>query len=153
MSNGDGGSDQLMEPQAVVLRFVEEVQNGHQLDNLERYFHPAYVDHATPGGLPPAPGTEGIEGFRQFFQVMLKAFPDLHMTVEATICQGDVVVTRKIARGTHSGDLWGTLPTGKSVQLEVIDIFRVADGKLREHWTQLDLLALARQLGIRPPGI
>ena len=109
-------------------------------------------DHATPGGLPPAPGPDAIAGFRHFFGGMLHAFPDLTVDIQDMITEGDRVVTRKVMRGTHRGDLWGAPPTGKEVQLEVIDIFRVADGKLAEHWTQLDVLAVARQLGIRPPG-
>lgn len=146
------GGGRWGEPQGVVRRFVEEVQNGHRLDDLGQYFHPAFLDHATPGGLPPAPGPDAIAGFRHFFGGMLHAFPDLTVDIQDMITEGDRVVTRKVMRGTHRGDLWGAPPTGKEVQLEVIDIFRVADGKLAEHWTQLDLLAVARQLGIRPPG-
>ncbi len=140
------------ETKSVVRRFVEEVQNGHVLDDLGRYFHPAFLDHAMPGGLPPAPGADPVEGFRNFFGAMLRAFPDLRVRIEDMIAEGDLVVTRKLMRGTHRGELWGSTPTGKEVQLEVIDIFRVADGRLKEHWTQLDFVALARQLGIRPPG-
>ena len=85
----------------MVHRFVEEVQNGHRLADLARYCRAAYVDHATPGGLPPAAGATGVTGFRLFFAAMLKAFPDLTMVIEDTVAAGDLVVTRKTARRTH----------------------------------------------------
>ncbi|MDA8144449.1 MAG: ester cyclase [Thermaerobacter sp.] len=141
-----------MDPKSVVRRFVEEVQNGHQLADLERHFRPDYVDHATPGGLPPAEGADAIEAFRRFYGGILQAFPDARVTVEDMIAEGDLVVTRKTLEGTHRGELWGQPPGGKTARLEVIDIFRVVDDRLAEHWTQLDFLALARQLGLRPPG-
>ena len=62
------------------------------------------------------------------------------------------MVTRKTFRGTHQGEFWGQPPTGKRIEFEVIDIFRVADGKIVEHWAQLDALSLARKLGLRPLG-
>jgi steroid delta-isomerase-like uncharacterized protein len=138
---------------AVVLHFVEEVQGKHRLDLVADMLHPDYIDHAQPGGLPPAPGvTDAREAFKRFFRVMLQAFPDLDVTIEDQIAEGDKVVTRKTFRGTHRGELWGQPATGKRVSLEVIDIFRVQEGKIIEHWAELDLLALSRQLGLRFPG-
>ena len=138
---------------AVVLHFVEEVQGKHRLDLVNDMLHPDYIDHAQPGGLPPAPGvTDAREAFKRFFRVMLQAFPDLDVTIEDQIAEGDKVVTRKIFHGTHRGELWGQPATGKRVNLEVIDIFRVHEGKIIEHWAELDLLALGRQLGVRFPG-
>jgi predicted ester cyclase len=60
------------------------------------------------------------------------------------------VVTRKVFRGTHSDEFWGVPATGKRIDLEVIDIFRVAGGRLAEHWAQLDIMAVLRQIGAVP---
>ena len=140
------------ETKAVVLRFVDEVQAKHRLDLVDDLLHPEYIDHARPGGLPPAETDDARESFKRFFSGMLRAFPDLAVTIDDQIVQGDTVVTRKTFRGTHRGELWGQPATGKRVELEVIDIFRVHEGKIIEHWAELDVWALGRQLGIRPPG-
>ena len=141
------------DPKAVVLRFVDEVQAKHRWDLVEDLLHPDYIDHARPGGLPsPAGMGDAREAFKRFFGGMLRAFPDLAVTIEDQIVEGDKVVTRKTFRGTHRGELWGQPATGKRVELEVIDIFRVHEGKIIEHWAELDVWALGRQLGIRLPG-
>ncbi|MGB8414016.1 MAG: ester cyclase [Candidatus Binatus sp.] len=140
------------EAKAVVRRFVEQVQDQHRLEFIDELFDPEYIDHATPGGMPPAAVKNPVDGFRQFFSGMLSAFPDLRVTVEDQIAEGDKVVTRKQFRGTHSGPFWGVAPSGKRLELEVIDIFRVRKGRLAEHWAQLDVMALLRQIGAGPPG-
>ena len=149
--NGNSG-DRRQDPQAGVLRFGAEVQPGYPLDDLARHCHPASVDPATPGSLPPAPGAEGAPAFRQFGRTMRAPFSDLPMTVEATISQEAFVVMRKIARSTHLGEWWGEPHPGKPGHLAVIAIFRVADGRLSEHWTEPDRLASPRQLGMRSPS-
>jgi predicted ester cyclase len=72
------------------------------------------------------------------------------MTIDAQIAEGDLVATRKTLRGTHRGELWGLPPTGNRIEFEFIDIFRVAEGRLIEHWASIDRAALRSQL--RPPG-
>ena len=79
---------------------------------------------------------------------LLQAFPDATMEVNEQLAERDLVVTRKTFRGTHLGVLWGLPPTGNRVEWEFIDIFRVSDGKLVEHWTSMDLDALRSQ--VRP---
>ena len=136
------------ENKAVVRRFVEEVQSHHKLELVDQLFDPSYNDHASFQGSVP-----GIEGFKQLFGMMLGAFPDLHAIIHDQIAEGDIVVTRKTFEGTHKGDYMGVPPTGKQFELGVIDIFRVVDGRLVEHWMQADSLGMMRQLGLIPsPG-
>ncbi len=140
----------LGENKAVVRRFVEEVQSQHRFDLLDELFDPDYIDHAVPVGAPPARGTEY---FRQFFTAMLRAFPDTRATIHDQIAEDDKVTTRKTIRGTHQGEFMGIPPTGKEVELLIVDIFRVTGGKLAEHWGAWDRLSMLEQLGAMPtPG-
>ncbi len=134
------------ENKAVVRRFVEEVQGHHKLELVDQLFDPSYNDHASGPGIVP-----GIEGFKQFFGMMLRAFPDLHATIHDQVAEGDKVVTRKTFEGTHKGDYMGVPPSGKQVEIGVIDIFRVVNGRIVEHWMQQDRLGFMQQLGIIPP--
>ena len=135
------------ENKAVVRRFVEEVQSQHKVELVDELFDPDYIDHAVPLGMPPARGT-GY--FKQFYNAMLQAFPDLHATIHDQIAEGDKVTTRKAFRGTHRGEFMGIPPTDKKSELLVIDIFRVTDGRLAEHWGTWDNLSLLQQLGAMP---
>lgn len=138
----------LDQNKAVVRQFVEEVQSQHRLELIDQLIASEYNDHATGPGIIP-----GREGFKQFFGMMLSSFPDLHATIHDQIAEGDKVVTRKTIRGTHKGVFRGIPPTGKQIELDVIDIFRVANGKIVEHWMQADFLGLLQQVGEVPaPG-
>ena len=130
----------------VVARFVEVCQNQHDLAAADAIFHPQFVNHAIPGGRPLPPTTRPAEGFQLFYGMLLAAFPDASMHIEEQIAERDLVVTRKTFRGTHRGELWGLPPSGNPVQIEFIDIFRIKDGQLVEHWWQFDSDALRRQM-------
>ncbi len=132
-----------------VRRFVEEVQSQHRLDLVDELFDPDYIDHAVPVGMPPAQGT-GY--FKQFFTMMLQAMPDARATIHDQIAEGDKVTTRKTFHGTHQGEFMGIPPTGKEVELLVIDIFRVTGGKLSEHWGTWDRLSILEQIEAMPPS-
>ncbi len=134
----------------VVARFVEVCQNQHDLAAAETIFHPEFVNHYEPAGRPLA-GVPGrpASAFQQFYGMLLRAFPDATMTVEEQIAERDLVATRKTLRGTHRGELWGLPPTGNPVEWEFIDIFRVKDGMLVEHWTHMDFDALRAQMRSR----
>ena len=138
------------ENKAVVRRFVEEVQNNHDIDAVDELFSPDMVNH-TP---MPVPGIENTnEGFKQFFSAMLAAFPDAHFTIHDQVAEGDTVVTRKTFHGTNEGEFMGMPATGRQVSMDIIDIWRVADGRLTEHWGVLDQLGTMQQLGVIPaPG-
>jgi steroid delta-isomerase-like uncharacterized protein len=81
------------------------------------------------------------------------AFPDLQVTIHDQIAEGNTVVTRKTYQGTQLGAFMGLPPSGKRMSVEVIDILRIVDGKITEHWVVGDELGMLQQLGALPaPG-
>ena len=104
------------------------------------------VDHNPNPGQAP-----GLEGVKQVFGGFRAAFPDLTLTVEDMIAEGDKVVSRLTIRATHRGDFQGIPATGKQVTQTGIDILRIAGGKVVERWGEFDNLGLLQQLGVVPP--
>lgn len=131
---------------ALVRRGVEQVWNGANFDAADEIVAHDFVVHAS------RPGNEihGSEGAKQYFAMLHQAFPDLKFTIDDHIAEGDRVVTRWSARGTHKGEFQGIPPTGKEVTLSGIDIDRIAGGKIVECWMNLDELGLLQQLGVIP---
>jgi len=130
----------------VVSEFVRRCQDQHDLAYADEVFHPLFVNHYRPGGRV-IPSTERpASGFQAFYGELLRGFPDASMEINDQVAERDLVSTRKTLRGTHQGDLWGLAPSGNRVEFEFIDIFRVADGQLIEHWTSMDLDALRSQM-------
>jgi predicted ester cyclase len=137
----------------VVARFVEVCQNQHDLAAADAMFHPGFVNHHVPEGRPRPPTTRPAENFQRFYGMFLQAFPDATMQIEEQIAERDLVVTRKTFRGTQLGELWGLLPTGNRVQAEFIDIFRIRDGLLAEHWFHFDFEALRSLMRAAQPDL
>jgi steroid delta-isomerase-like uncharacterized protein len=107
-----------------------------------------FVEHQ---GGPGFPATK--EGTLDFFHALLEAFPDLHMNVEDVIADGDKAVARVTTTGTHRGDFMGIAPTGRTVDMQLIDIMRFdGAGHVCEHWGVADMLSLMQQLGVVPVG-
>jgi steroid delta-isomerase-like uncharacterized protein len=94
----------------------------------------------------------GAQALKQVWATLLRAYPDLHLTVEDLIAEGDKVVCRNVVTGTHQGEYMGLPPTGKSVTYNEIFIFRFAGGRIAETWGIVDVLAQMRQLGAIPGG-
>lgn len=100
----------------------------------------------------PTPGlAPGIEGAKQAFEIALAAFSDFRHVIEEQLVDGDKVITRVTGHGRHTGEFLGIAPTGKEVTMPGVAIHRIADGKLVEHWGQVDALGLLIQLGVVPP--
>jgi len=96
---------------------------------------------------------QGIDAYQQWLSMYYTAFPDLHLTMEDIIAEGDIVVVRQTFRGTHQGELMGTAPTGKQVTVLGINILRIVNGKSVEEWLNFDALGMVQQLGVVPaPG-
>jgi predicted ester cyclase len=125
---------------AVVRRLFEEVINPGDLGRAGELVRADFVEH---GGAPSQ--APDLEGFKQVNTMLRAAFPDLRLTVEEMVSEGDRVSVRCTARGTHQGEFWGVPPTGSRVAWEVISIVRVAGGKIAERWSQSDVAGL-RQL-------
>ena len=135
------------ENKAVLRREVEELYNHTgNLDAVEEIFSPDYVSYEPTSG-----ETRGIEGARQFAATFRQAFPDLQNTIEDMVAEGDRVVVRFRARGTHDGETeaFGP-PTGKRMEITGITIKRVSEGKIAEAWTNFDALGMMQQLGLIP---
>ena len=92
----------------------------------------------------------GIEGLTQFVSMMRSALPDLRITLEDDMAEGDKVVTRWIGQGTHQGELMGIAPTGNQVTITGITIHRIEDTKIVEEWSNWDALGLMQQIGAVP---
>jgi steroid delta-isomerase-like uncharacterized protein len=129
----------------VASRWYEEVFNAGNLALIDELFAPNFVDHDPSNPLP------GLEGVRQLVSMYRGAFPDLHLTIDDEITEGDKVVTRFTGRGTHMGPLMGIPSSGKRVTITAIDILRFENGRIAEHWGNQDLLGMMRQLGAIPP--
>jgi steroid delta-isomerase-like uncharacterized protein len=99
----------------------------------------------------PLPGdATGAQLLKQVWVVLLRAYPDLHLTVEDLIGEGDKVVARIVCSGTHTGEYMGLPPTGKSIAYDEIFIFRFDDGRVVETWGVVDVYSQMKQLGVIP---
>ncbi|MEZ4674419.1 MAG: ester cyclase [Caldilineaceae bacterium] len=129
----------------LVTQMVDVVQNQHQLDRMPDFFAPDFINHLDHA--PESP-LNSIEKAQQLFTQMFAAFPDMEVTIEQQVAEGDLVMTHKRFIGTHRGSFMGVAPTGKQITFAVIDILRVEQGKIVEHWAIQDRLALMEQLGL-----
>jgi steroid delta-isomerase-like uncharacterized protein len=126
-------------------RIFEEVLNAGNLAVAEDLFAPNYVLHVPTGTF------RGAEGLKEYLMGMRSAFPDIQLTVEDTIAEGDKSVIRWTAHGTHRGAFQGIAPTGKQATVTALSLFRWTNGKAEEAWTVYDLLSVLQQLGVIPP--
>ena len=131
---------------ALVRRAVEEVWNKGNYDVVDELAASDILVHAST----PDREVHGTQGVKQFYGALRSAFPDIHFTIEDQIAEGDRVVTRWTARGTHTGAFNGIPPTGKQGIVSGIDIDRIANGKVVECWPNADELGLLQQLGVIP---
>ncbi len=130
----------------LMRRFIEEVFNKKKLTALDELIASNHIDHSAAAASLPV----GPEGSRQAIGMMLTGFPDLHVTVEDMIAEGDKVVVRLTMRGTQQGAFGSIPPTGKQVAVSTIDIVRIEGGKIAEEWGIDDMLGMLQQLGIVP---
>ena len=130
---------------ALVQRFFDEVINQRNLAALDQLVSPSAVNHTVPSGLPQGPS--------QFLSMHLNAFPDVQATVEELLADGDRVVARVSYRGTHQGAFRSISPTGKPISVMAINILRIVNGQIVEHWGLADRNSALQQLGVVPlPG-
>lgn len=132
------------ENKGIARRAFEEVYGNRNPDAADEIYAPDFVDHD-----PAAPEemTRGPDGVKQQAAMYSGAFPDIQMTVEEQIAEGDKVVTRWSAQGTHRGELMGVPASGNQVTVSGITIARLADGSIQEEWTNWDGLGLLDQIG------
>ena len=122
--------------------------NEGKLDGFMDMLADDFVEHQVLGEFPPRKA-----GVRQFFEAFFAAFPDLRNDLQDVITSGDKVVARVRVTGTNQGEFMGMPATGKSIDLEAIDIVRFGDdGKAVEHWGAMDGIEMMQQLGAVPGG-
>ena len=128
---------------SVTRRLFEEVVNHGRLDLIDELIAEDAVEHEE---LPIASG-EMRTDLRMWLTELRRAFPDYHVEVQDVIAEDDKVVARERITGTNVGPLMGIPPTGRPICVAGIDIVRVADGRIVEHWGMTDSQTMARQLG------
>ncbi len=107
-------------------------------------------DFVWHGGMGPGEGQRGPAATKPVATALSGAFPDLKITHDDVVAEGDKVLIRWTARGTHRGEFQGIAPTGKAVTVTGVDLFRIAGGKIVELWQEADRLGMMRQLGVIP---
>ena len=134
------------ETKAIARRLLEEAFNGGNLDVVDELVSPEFVNH--DAALPEP--TRGVEAAKASIAAYRAAFPDLRLTIEQQVGEGEFVTTRWTGTGTHQGDLMGMAATGKQSTVTGITIDRIVDGRFVESWTNWDTLGLMQQLGVVP---
>ena len=139
---GEGPTAEEENNLAVMGRIYEEFINQGNVEVFDELVAQDVVEHEEFPGIEP-----NHEGVKQFFAMFRSAFPDLHFEVEEMFAAGDKVVARIVMHGTHEGEFMGMPPTGNKISVEAIDIFRLVDGKVAEHWGIGDSMTMMQQLG------
>lgn len=127
---------------AKVRRIVEEAINRGEMAVVDEVISDSYVYHV--------PGNEvtGPDGFKLYIAMMRAALPDLNMTIEAMVAEGDMVASRFVVRGTHHGDFMGVAPTGRKVEISEAVFIRFKEGTEVEAWPYADTMSIYQQMGV-----
>lgn len=128
-----------------VRRFFEEGPSKGDLRAADELLAPDFALHT------PLPSAPGIQGMNDVISACRAAFEHLNVTVEDMVAENDRVAARFTARGIHKGAFMGLPPTGKSITMTGIEVFRMENGRIAELWGEANLLGLMQQLGILPP--
>ena len=139
------------EANKAIVRRYREILNANQTDKLGEVLAPDFKAHNLMPGLPP-----GLAGAQMVHQGTVAAFPDLHVTTEQLLCDGDSVIEVWTQTQTHTGMAVFGLPanTGKAVKTTGISLYRIANGKIVEHRAEMDFFGVLMQLGLlQPPGM
>ena len=128
-------------------RWFNEVVNEGKVDVIDELIADDFVDH------DPFPGTSAdVKGLKDGIEMIRSAFPDVQMSIDEAIAEGDALAIRSTTRGTHDGEFMGMPATGKKVEVAGYDIVHFEDGKVTEHWGVIDTGAMLEQLGVAPPS-
>src|SRR6476660_1256873 len=143
----------LHENKASFRRIPEVIFNTGNIDVADDVMEPNYIEHIP---MPPS-FTADREGFKKFVQMWRSAVSDLHYTIthftdEDLIGEGDCVVHRVVGHGTHTGGFMGIPPTGRELEWTETHIGRYANGKMVEHWGQIDVASIVQEMGVVPGG-
>jgi steroid delta-isomerase-like uncharacterized protein len=131
---------------AAVRRFVEEIKNQRKIDQMGDVFHADYQEH----NLTVNSFGGGVTGYQKFLTHLFSAFPQDNVKIDLIVAEGDMVVYHGTETGTHSAEFLGIPATGRSATWTEIQFFRFQDGKVAEHWIDVDLFSWFQQLGVIP---
>lgn len=136
-----------MDPRTLLEEHTETVWTQGDLDAVDRFIAADYVEH------DPSVEEElnGPDAYRRNVESFRSAFPDLVVTIEDSIVEGDRIAMRQSFSGTHEGEFMGVEPTGNEVESTSLLICRVEDGKIAETWVETDMLGLLAQLDVDVP--
>ena len=133
---------------AATARRMYDLLNSGDIDGFGEALADEFVEHEETPGLAPTK-----DGVLEFFRMQLAGFPDLRMEPQDVLVCDDKVVIRSKITGTHQGELMGIPATGRSVDVQVIDIVQFRDdGLAHEHWGVIDSMTMMQQLGVVPDG-
>jgi steroid delta-isomerase-like uncharacterized protein len=146
--SGSGRSTDVSteENKRISWRLQEEVFGQGNLKSVDELLAPDYLSHA-PGDPELSRGPEDI---KQIVRAYHSAFPDINFTVEKQVAEGDMVVTRWIARGTHRGEFMGIPPSGRRIEVSGMSMDRISRGRIVENWNNWEALEMMRQIGAIP---
>lgn len=130
------------ENKAIITRMNKEYIEEGNVDIVYELFDNDFVNHTAPPGLPP-----GQQGIIVFFDHILKpAFYNLKVVIHDQIAEGDLVTTRKSYHAIHNGEFFGVPASNKSVIMDIIDIMKLNEGKITDHWGMVDMPGLMAQI-------
>jgi steroid delta-isomerase-like uncharacterized protein len=131
----------------IIRTLAEDVIHRGDLDRVAEFFAPEYAPHD-----PSNPGRRGgVEGAREFIGMLHAGLGDVRYSIEGLTAEADRVVYRWTLQGTHTGVFMGIPPSGRTIRVTGMDMFRLADGKIVESWASADALGMLQQLGVLPP--
>ena len=128
--------------ETILRRLYDEVINGGQFDAIDELLAADYVEHPEE--------VRGPAAFKERMKMFRQAFPDLHVSLDEVLVEGERASTRTTIRGTHTGALMGIPATGRSVEILAVDMAHFRGGRAVERWGGLDMFSLMQQLGVIP---
>ena len=130
------------ENKALFQAFIDGM-NNQDYTFIDRLIDPNFVDH------DPAPGqAPGLQGIKDLMKMLFTAFPDIHVTIDHVVADGDTVAGAVTTTGAQDGDFMGIPKSGKKISMREIHMMRVSDGKMVEHWGLGDSMSMMQQLGV-----
>ena len=133
--------DTIANNKQIVREFTRTFKNQHNVDGIDHLFAPDFQHHFKQ----PAP--PGLAGFKEVGRMMNRVFPDVIVTEEDLIADERLVVERSSAVATHRASMMNEPPTNKQIRWTEIHIYRIHDGKITEHWVEMSMLELLKQIG------
>jgi steroid delta-isomerase-like uncharacterized protein len=137
------GNDVIESNRQLGVRYFEEVWNKGNINLLDTLLDPAYVNHT-----PSVPTSPGPGGLKPIVMAIRRGFPDLHYDIQSMIVTNDYLTMRVEMTGTHTDTLFDIPPTGKKIRVMQINVEKITDGRITEHWRVTDELTMMKQLGI-----